>query len=786
MISINTIWKLLFAVLLMLPVTLSAQNKYTISGYIKDGTNGEALLGANVYEVGNLTNATVTNIYGFYSLKIPEGQHNIAFSFLGFETVIDTIYLSQDVNITVELFPKQFMTKTVVITDDRKDENVEGTEMGKVELSTETIKSIPALMGEVDILRTIQLLPGIQSAGEGNSGFYVRGGGPDQNLILLDDAVVYNTGHLFGFFSIFNSDAIKNTTIYKGAMPAQYGGRLSSVLDISMKEGNMKKYEAEGGIGLISSRLTLQGPIEKDKASFIVSGRRTYIDVLTKPLLKNSDFSGNSYFFYDLNAKVNYIFSEKDRLYASGYFGRDIFNFASADTDFKFKFPWGNKTGTIRWNHLFTDQLFMNVTGVYNEFDFGAESQFTGVTFKLDSRVKDVGAKLDFDFYPSVQHTLKFGASYLFHNFRPYQATGTSGSTEFNATPQEKLGHEAGIYISDDWSISEFVKVNMGLRYSYFNHVGELSKIAFDPDNGQATDTTYYAKGESVAAYGGFEPRISARFKVNSSSSVKAGFSKTNQYIHLVSSSTSTLPTDLWVPSTNLVKPQVGYQYSVGYFKNFKENKYETSIEVYYKDLQNQIEFKENDLPQLNTDIEDFFTFGKGNSYGAELFLKKAKGDFNGWVGYTLSQTNRYFDDINEGNRFPAKYDRRHDLSLVLLYEINDKWNVGGTFVYGTGQTTTIPERAYVISGTPTFDYGSRNGFRLRPYHRADVSATCKLGKKDRSQLVMSVYNLYNRKNPYFLFVDQTGEITNNDLEFKMKQVSLFPIIPSITWNFKY
>jgi len=609
-------------------------------------------------------------------------------------------------------------------------------------------------------------------------------------LVMLDDAVVYNTGHLFGFFSVFNADAIKNTTLIKGGMPAQYGGRLSSVIDLQMKEGNMKKYQVDGGIGLISSRLTVQGPIKKDKASFIVSGRRTYIDLITKPILKRVEdgaYDGNAYYFYDLNLKVNYRFGDKDRLYASGYFGRDVFVFKDNEGSFSAEIPWGNTTATLRWNHLFSDRLFMNVTAIYNDYNFALKSKFQDVSFNLSSGIRDASAKMDFDFRPNQKNSVKFGAIYTYHIFTPYTANGDLGDVKITTDKlSQKHAHEAAIYIQDELDISTTVKINFGMRGSLFSQVGPLEKKVFD-ENGAVTDTLKYERNENIATYVRGEPRVNIRILVDESSSIKAGVTVNNQFIHLVSSSTTTLPTDLWVPSTQKVKPQLGIQYTVGYFRNFNKNMFETSVEVYYKDMFNQIEYGQSFIPQLNTDIEEGFVFGRGRSYGAEFFLKKATGKLNGWIGYTLAWTNRQFPDINDGKRFSAKYDRRHDLSIVLMYEPNKKWRMAATFVYGTGQTTTLPIGRYFVNGQIVNQYGERNSYRMQPYHRMDISATYIFPKtKFYSDITISVYNVYNRMNPYFIYYDVDGDVSSGNLEVQAKQSSLFPVLPSLTWNFKF
>ena len=768
---------------------LFAQGKYTLSGYVKDEGTGEDMIGANVYLQNDPGTGASTNGYGFFSMTLPEGDYNVVISYVGYDNQIEKVSLHNDVRLNVQLSQGKLLEE-VVVKAERGDVNIQSTDMGKVELNIEQIKTIPVLFGEVDILKTIQLLPGVGGAGEGNTGFYVRGGGPDQNLILLDEAVVYNTGHLFGFFSVFNSDAIKNVTLVKGGMPSQYGGRLSSVLDVQMKEGNNQYYQAEGGIGLIASRLTIQGPIVKDKSSFIVSGRRTYIDALITPFLNGTDFEGNGYYFYDLNTKVNYTFDDKNRIFASGYFGQDVFNYSAPDGSLNVSVPWGNATGTVRWNHLFNNKLFMNVSAIYNSFNFSVQSDFQDFNFNLYSGIQDWNGKVDFDYYPGSNHHIKFGANYVYHTFTPYSAQGSFDDVDFSTdTLSNKYAHETGIFIQDEFDVTDRLKINIGLRGSYFAQVGPYNDIVYDENGATVIDTIYYAPGEMIAHYSGLEPRFNMRFTIDPESSLKAGITYNNQYIHLVSSSTSTLPTDLWIPSSDIVKPQIGIQYALGYFRNFKDNAYETSIEVYYKDLRNQIEFRDGYVPELGLDIEDNFVFGVGRSYGAEIFLKKAKGKFNGWIGYTLSKTERKFEDLSTGSEwFPTKYDRVHDLEVVAVYNLSDRWDFSSTFVYATGQATTIVESFYVIGGQVQTDYGPRNGYRLPAYHRLDVSATLhsKPERKYESSWNFSIYNVYSRKNPYFIYTTYEGDFAYGYLDVQAKQVSIFPIIPSVTWNFKF
>jgi hypothetical protein len=778
-----------FTLLFCVVHTCSAQNKFTISGYVKDSLTGETLIGATLQLTGK-GGGVNSNAYGFYSITLNAGEQELSCSFIGYESRQVRIQLSANRNINFLLMPRASISEEVVVYGRRRDENVKNTQMGRFDLSVSKIKALPVLLGEVDLLKTLQLLPGIRNAGEGNTGLYVRGGGPDQNLIILDDAVVYNTGHLFGFFSVFNADAIKNVTLIKGGMPAQYGGRLSSVLDVAMKDGNANKFQVDGGIGLIASRLSIQGPIKKDKASFIVSARRTYIDVLVKPFIpKSSQFSGSGYYFYDLNTKVNYKISEKDRLYLSGYFGKDVFDFRNTRRSFSANIPWGNATATLRWNHVFDRKLFANTTLVYNKYNFAFNASQNNFNIRLASGIKDLNAKIDFDYYPAPQHKIKFGAVYTHHLFTPNVLSGNQDSTEFKPNnANNKYANEAALYVQDDWELTDKIKINLGLRYSSFKQVGPYTKYTEDA-NGNKLDSTHYGSGEKVKSYGGLEPRATLRYAIDDRTSVKASVTRNLQYIHLVSNAGSTLPTDLWVPSTYYVQPQIAWQYATGLFKNFKDNTYETSLELYYKNMQNQIEYKEGYTPSLS-DPEKQFVFGRGWSYGAELYIGKNKGRLTGWLGYTLSWTYRKFPQLNGGEQYFAKYDRRHDLSVVSSYELNKKWKLSAVFVYGTGNATTLPERFYIINGVLTQEYSRVNQYRLPAYHRLDFAATYtpvhKRKRKIQGSWVFSVYNLYNRANPYFIYFDQTGSPYNNTLKVEARKVSLFPVIPAVTWNFHF
>lgn len=780
---------ILIGLFCLMSIAGQSQTKFAINGYVRDSASGESIIGATI-AVSGLTKTITTNQYGYYSITLDSGAHLLMASHVSYFAKQLSLSLQASQQLDFLLTSKSAAMNEVVVYSRQKDANVKNAQMGKIDLSISQIKSVPAFMGEVDILKTIQLLPGVRNAGEGNAGFYVRGGGPDQNLILLDDAIVYNTGHLFGFFSIFNSDAIKNVSLIKGGMPAQYGGRISSVLDISMKDGNSQVFTGEGGIGAISSRLSLQGPILKNKSSFIISGRRTYIDALLKPFVsKKSNAYGSGYFFYDLNAKANFQLSEKDRLFLSGYFGRDVFAYKNAQRSFRADIPWGNSTATLRWNHIFNRRLFANTTLVYNDYNFTFGAAQNNFELALASGIKDGGAKIDFDYYPAARHKVRFGGQSTLHKFIPNVVSGRQDSVVFNPSNEDvKYALENGLYIQDDWDITSKLKVNVGLRWSSFSQKGPYTRYIRD-QNENKLDSIYYSSFQTIKNYSGFEPRFTIRYTLDESTSLKAAITRNLQFTHLVSNSGTTLPTDLWVPSTFMVKPQTCWQYSAGIFKNFNNNQFETSLEVYYKDMRNQIEYKEGYTPALK-DPEVDFVFGRGWSYGSELFINKVRGRLTGWIGYTLSWTWRKFDQLNGGEKFPAKYDRRHDLSIVGNYELSPKWKLGSVFVYGTGNATSLPVRFYFVEGVLTQEYSKINQYRLAPYHRLDISATYTPRpfnkKRFQSSWVFGIYNVYSRLNPYFVYFDQDGSIINGDLKIEARQVSLFPILPSVTWNFKF
>ena len=757
----------------------AAQDKFTLSGYIKDVETGELLLQAAIFNKDNPVQGVAANSYGFYSLRLPKGEYTIVYSFLGYITQELAVQLDTHQRINIALEPGvQF--KEVVVSATDQNEQVQSTNMGQVDLPISQIENLPALLGEVDILKTLQLLPGVLSASEGNTGFYVRGGGPDQNLILLDDALVYNTGHMLGFFSVFNSRAIQNTKLIKGNMPARYGGRLSSVVDIQMKEGNNRYFAGEAGIGLIASNLLLEGPLQKNKSSFLLAARRTYAFDLAQPFIDKTAFAGTNYYFYDLNAKANYRFSDKDQIYLTAYYGRDVLKFNSIDRGFSFDLPYGNTTFTLRWNHLFNDRLFMNTVVIGNKYDFSFSGQQSNFTAEAFSGVRDYSVKVNLDYFPKAGHVIKMGGMSTWHRLTPNIVSATSGEEEFSNEFKSKYALESSAYIEDDWTINKQWTVNLGMRASVFT--------LFGPFIDQQTSQVYIRE-EAVKTYAGLEPRLSTKYSWTEQTSVKAAWVRTRQYLHLVSNSSSTLPTDVWVPSSPLVKPQIGWQATAGWFHNFAGGRYEVAVEAYYKDLSNQIDYSETVVPDAAIEVENQFVFGAGRSYGLELFVKKRTGAVNGWVGYTLSKSERFFDEVSGGKAYPLKYDRTHDLSLVMNYAVNEKWDFGFVFVFGTGNAYTPIESLIFIEQTPNVFYGPRNSARIDPYHRLDIAATFtpkSRRKRFESNWVFSVYNLYNRKNPAFIFPDFSTDFGTGAIGAKAYKISLFPIIPSVSWNVKW
>jgi len=766
---------LLFLLLFIIDNGIAQQN-YTISGYIRSSETGEALIGATVLE-RELYKGTMANAYGFYSITLPEGIHSVQYSFMGNISKTENIELTGNLSKNVELQQASVEIAEVVILREASDKNIRAPEMSAVKISPEDVASVPVLFGEQDILKTISLLPGVKSAGEGNSGFYVRGGSADQNLIILDEAPVYSSGHLLGFFSVFNADAVKDMEFYKGNAPANYGGRLSSVLDIQMKEGNSKTVAASGGIGLIASRLTLEAPIVKDKGSFIISGRRTYADIFL-PLWKDPAAKSTKLYFYDFNAKGNFKINDKNRIFISGYFGRDVFKISDL-----VGFNWGNKTATLRWNHIFGNKLFLNSSLIYSDYNYGIGYN-VGEVLEVTSGIKDYNLKEDFQYYISPKSTVKFGFNTIYHTFRPGELKSENEDFSNSKIIGKKHTVESAAYISHKFDISDRLIFNYGLRYSNCAVIGPDTVYTYN-ENDQIINTTGYTKGDIIQNYGTLEPRVTLNYVVNERMSVKMSYARNAQYMHLLSNSTAALPTDVWISSSKIVKPQIADQFAFGFFENFKDNMFETSVEVYYKNFQNQIDYQNGANLILNEQVESQLVFGKGRAYGTELYIKKRTGDITGWIGYTLSRTERSINEIDDGAWYPVKHDRTHDVSIVLMYAFNDKFKVSANWVYNTGDAVTFPDGKYIIDGVIVPAYTNRNGYRMPDYHRLDLGVTLTNKKREKFESCwnFSVYNAYARKNAYSI---SFRESKNDPSKTEAVQQTLFRIVPSITYNFKF
>lgn len=770
---------LVLNILLILPFCLLGQTRYTVSGTIRDKKTGEVLIGATVGLLELPRSGISSNSYGFYSVSAAPGHYTLVVSFTGYQSDTLQIDLDKDIRLRVEISPVGTQLEEVVVTAQKRNENVSRPLMGVQKLSTSDIKNVPVLFGEKDVLKTIQLLPGIQSAGDGNAGFYVRGGASDQNLILLDEATVYNPSHLLGFFSTFNSDAIKDITVYKGGMPAEYGGRLASVIDIKMNDGNDKEYHAGGGIGLISTRLNAEGPLVKDRGSFSVSGRRTYADLFLK-LSKDSTVNNNSLYFYDLNMKANYKIDDRNRVYLSGYFGRDNLGFGNA-----FGIDYGNATGTARWNHVFNSRLFSNTSFIYSKYSFNIRINSNNNDLTITSNIRDLDLKEDLQYYVDVDNKINFGFNAIHHAISPGIISATAVSSFNSVKLQDKYSLEDAVYVSHEWSPSERFHFNYGLRLSAFTVLGPGNFYTYDAA-GNAIDTSHYQSGAIVKNYLNPEPRFSTSFQLNEANSVKVSYSRNVQVLHLLSNSTSANPTDLWIPSSNNVKPEIADQVSLGYYRNFRDNQYEFSSEVYYKDMQNQIDYKNGAQLIANENVETQLQFGKGRAYGLELFIKKKTGKLTGWISYTLSRTELKIDGINKDDWYPAKQDRTHDISVVGIYQASKKWTLSATWVYYTGNAVTFPSGKYAINGQTAFYYTERNGYRMPAYHRLDVAATLqpkRRSKKFEGSWTFSVYNLYGRENAYSI---QFQNDPNDPTKTQAVQYALFRFVPSVTYNFKF
>jgi len=764
-----------------------AQQKFTISGNVKDSTNGESLIGAAIFVKENANAGTTTNAYGFYSLTLPQGKYTLIISYVSYSSSSIILDLNQNINTNIQLKEERFQLQEVVVTEARTSENVKNTEMSVHKLDIKTIKAMPALLGEVDVIRSLLTLPGVTTVGEGSGGFNVRGGSVDQNLILQDEAIIYNTSHLFGFFSVFNPDAVKDVKLYKGGIPSMYGGRLSSVLDVRLKDGNSKKFAVNGGIGLISSRVTVEIPIIKNKSSLIISGRRSYADLFLKAGPQKT--RNNTLYFYDLSAKWNYNINEKNTIYVSGYFGRDVFKYKDL-----FGIDWGNATGTARWNHIFSPKLFSNLTLLTSDYNYNLKISVGTVSFDWKSNIKNYSAKADFTYFLNTNNTISFGAVATYYKFKPGAITPGNTQSFFNAyeVPNRKAV-EYGVYIDNEQKFGSRLSVQYGLRLSAWdNRANKDSVYQYAGTTGETknpVNPTYYGKG-SIQTYINPEPRASLRFQLNETSSFKASYNRMVQYVHLISNTTAASPLDFWWPTTNNTKPETADQEAFGYFRNFKENTYEASAEVFYKTMTNQIDYINGAETRLNKNLEGELLYGQGRAYGLELYVKKNTGKINGWISYTLSKSERQINGLNNNDWYRSKYDRTHNLSIVGIWEYSKKWQFSAQFAYATGVATTFPSSKYTYEGLeiPNRSDNARNNFRVPAYHRLDIAATLhpkpKNGKERHGSWSFSIYNLYARQNAFSVYFQQDPDDASKTQAVRL---SIFgSMIPSATYNFRF
>lgn len=755
--------RLLFC-LLVLSLRLQAQEppKHTISGTVRAKVSGETILRATVVVDGKNTGVT-TNDYGFFSITLPDGKYTLIISAVGMETrTIDVnLYNNLPLQVTMELQGTQLQDATVVAQ--ARGRSIRGTQMGVEHLSTREIKNVPVLFGERDVLKTLQLLPGVKPVSQGTSGLSVRGGSADQNLILLDEAPVYNAAHLLGFFSTFNSDAIKDVTLYKGGMPAQYGGRLSSVVDVRMNDGNNQDFHASGGLGVISAKINLEGPLQKDKSSFLFSARRTYADMFLK-LSNDSSVNKNSLYFYDLNGKLNFTLGSKDKLFLSGYFGRD--NMSSADI---FGLNWGNATSTLRWNHTFGPRFFSNTSLIYSYYNYKLRFNNNGTNFNVLSELRDWNIKEELQFYINPRNNIRVGFNSIYHTLNPGVLTGGSDKSGVNDTAfQKRYGLESAVFAGNSWKASEKWNISYGGRLSIFNALDSTGKLS-----------------STVKTYVNPEFRLAVSYQMNEASSVKASYVDNTQNMHLISSTNAGFPTDQWVVSNHLIKPEKSHQVSLGYYKNLRENAYELTVETYYKALENQIDYKDGANLLGNGTIETELLFGKGRAYGAEWLFRKKTGRLTGWIGYTLSRSEKQIPGINEGKWYKAVQDRTHDISIVGMYKLNQKWTLSANWVYTTGNAVSFPSGKYKEDGRTVYYYSERNGYRMPAYHRLDLSASVQLKERKHysSELAFGVYNAYNRNNAFIItFRDNKTDPSRTEAV----QTTLFGAVPFISYNFKF
>ncbi|MEM1407803.1 MAG: TonB-dependent receptor [Bacteroidota bacterium] len=778
---------LIFSGLLFSLTTFTySQTKHTINGYVRDAENGEELIGVTVY-VNELKTGTATNVYGFYALNLAPGDYTLTYSSIGYQTVVKTVALDKDLEFNINLPVQITQMDEIVIREEAIDANVTDIKMSRNEINVKQVKRLPALFGEPDIIKTIQMLPGVSSAGEGTSAFFVRGGSADQNLILIDEAPIYDPSHLFGLFSVFNADVIKETELYKGGIPARFGGRLSSILEVRTKDGNNKDLEGGGGIGTLASRFTLQGPIKKDKSSFIVSGRRSYVDLFLKAAGEE-----NTVYFYDVNAKVNWKHNNNNRFFAALYLGRDVFDF-----DNTFGFDWGNATATFRWNHLFNDRLFSNTSLIASNFDYKLELDDDTQGFKWTSNIQQLTFKEDLNYFVSPTNKINFGYHLSYQRFSPGTIEPNSDKSLFTTVElQKEYALDHNVYVEHQLKLNNKLTLLYGARLSFFQSVGPTAVYLYEDVtnniNIERTDTLSFNRFEEVESYLNLEPRFSARYMLNPKSSLKLSYNRMVQNTHLISTGTVPIPFNTWAPSSLYLEPQLADQTAIGYFRNFSNNQYEFSMEAYYKDIDNVTDFADNAEIFFNEDLVTEYRQGDSWSYGLELMLQKNEGRFTGFTSYTWSKTERKIPEVNLGQPFLANYDRRHNFNIVATYELSDKWTLGGNFTYTTGRPITLPNGKYEFENYQVDFITERNGFKLPDYHRLDLSATLtprkNEGRKWKSSWVFSIYNAYSRKNAFTIYTRtlENDEGVEDPNRKEARLIYLFPILPSVTYNIKF
>lgn len=789
--------KIVLGLCLLFGIASSAQNTHSIRGTVKDFKNGETLLGATVFLKGTSI-GTITNAYGFYSITAEEGNYTLVISYMGYKETIKEITLDKDQVIDFEVEEStEELDEVVIVAEESERVSIRSPGTGVSKLQAGTIKQMPAVLGEVDVIKSIQMLPGVTNNGEGTGGFNVRGGAVDQNLVLLDEAIIYNTSHFFGFFSVFNTDAIKDVKLYKGDIPAKFGGRVSSVLDVHQKDGNSKRFAATGGIGTITSRLALEGPTFKDKGSFLIAGRTSYAHLLMKGI---EDLKDDKISFYDLNLKTNYNINKNNRIYLSGYFGRDLF-----DLDNIVKNQYGNASGNLRWNHVFNDKLFSNLSLIYSKYDYQIELEFAELDWIAD--IKNYNLKYDFGYYLNDKVRIDFGASGILYNLNPGEVKPTSETSPINYLKlEQKKAFESGLYVSAEHQITNRLTAQYGFRYSAFNRLGgqymtdyaNNQPVVYNStldiyEEGEAIGETYYSKSESIVSFGNFEPRFGLSYQLNETSSVKASYTKSSQYMHLLSNTSAVTPVDVWTPSGKYIKPQLSNQYALGYYKNLKDNMFSLELETYYKAIDNRIDYVDgSNLIGTNT-IETEILNGEARAYGVEFLFRKNKGDFTGWFAYTLSKSEQRTSGgnagglgINGGKWYNTSYDRTHDLSLTGSYKFNDKWRFSSNLVYQTGRPITYPDGQYQYEELSIASYTDRNESRLPAYHRLDISATLtpknKHNRRWKGEWVFGIYNVYNRRNAASISFGQNEDTGQNEAT----RIAIFGVIPSVTYNFKF